>query len=85
MKNKYEFNFDEALRVYSIYAHAILRQFPTQSLKAILYAFWSFEVEFFIPPTESFKSIRRMAKKGPLRPPPPNLADMIKEIPEELK
>ena len=82
---KPKFSFEEAYRDYKMYAHQMLQKHPTQSLTAVVYAFWKYDVLFYVPPEQSFGSIGRWAEQGPLKRPPPEFAELTKAIPEELK
>ena len=79
------FIFSEAYRVYNGYAHRLLSEHPTESLTNVVYAFWKYEEEFFVPPMEAFDSIKRMLLAGKLKSPPKPLEEMILAIPEELR
>ena len=82
---KPKFSFEEAYREYGTYAHELLKKHPTQSLTSVVYAFWEYDVLFYVPPAQSFNSVGRWAEQGPLKRPPPELAELTKAIPEELK
>ena len=82
---KTKFSFEEAYREYGTYAHELLKKHPTQSLTSVVYAFWEYDVLFYIPPAQSFNSVGRWAEQGPLKRPPPELAELTKAIPEELR
>lgn len=83
-----QFVFEDAYRVYGPWAHQVLQEEhgpPIRSLTAVVYEFWNFEINYYIPPRDAFRSVLLYTKEGRLAYDRLMVTWMEEDIPVELR
>ena len=83
-----QFVFEDAYREYGPWAHQVVQEEhgpPIRSLTAVVYEFWNWEKNFYIPPRDAFRSVLRYTKQGRLAYDRLMVALMEDCIPNELR